>query len=126
MPMGYRKTKGRDMKLLRVMLVLFAIGFSTNSNGGIVTELGMTSCGNWVKDKVENPASRIQAESWLAGYISGANVWKADGNLDILAKTNAESIHLWMDNYCKDNPSKYVNDGAYDLIFELYQKHVGK
>jgi hypothetical protein len=46
------------MKFLRLLLIAFAIGFSTNSNA--VTVKGMKNCGAWVKNRAEQPAPSLR------------------------------------------------------------------
>ena len=46
----------------------------------------------------------------------------AASGTDALRDTDAASIELWMDNYCKANPLKRVDDGGDDLFIELKKR----
>lgn len=100
------------MKFLRLMLVVFTIGFSTNCNA--ITVRGAPSCGNWFED-----ATRIGSKHWLNGFLSGAAAQKGE---DILGVVDADSVFLWMDNYCRNNPLDSVFQGATKLTKELEKR----
>jgi hypothetical protein len=108
------------MKLLKVMQVLFAIGFSANSNA--LSVYGGDSCGKWVKDRAEPNQPTLNAvidEKWLIGFISGI---VAGTNVDFLKQTDPDSIYLWMDNYCKKNPLSTTLEGGEVLAIELTKR----
>lgn len=119
------------MKILTVMLIVLAIGYSANSHAVIL--LGTPSCGQWVagRTKDSQQASEVvqhikgeQYKSWLMGYLSGlaaiSNAVKND--VDVLKGAEAESIFLWMDNYCKTNPLDTLSDGGLSVFTELAKK----
>jgi len=58
----------------------------------------------------------INMEGWVMGFLSASA--DASGK-DFLKDTDAKSIFLWMDNYCRANPLKHVAHGARELFFEL-------
>lgn len=100
------------MKFLRLLLVVFTIGFSTSSNA--ITVRGAPSCGNWFED-----TTRIGSKHWLNGFLSGVSVEKGK---DILEVVDADSVFLWMDNYCRSNPLGSVFQGATKLTKELEKR----
>lgn len=107
------------MKLLRVMLVVFAIGFSTNSNALNIHIKGVASCGIWVKDrteKIQSPLIWMVDQSWLLGFLSGMAIGTSK---DVLKGIDSASIVLWMDNYCQKNPLNGTDDGGQELFLEL-------
>jgi hypothetical protein len=81
--------------------------------------LATPSCGQWVQQR--NPDGRTAEvyRFWLLGYVSGLAV--ASGT-DKLKSTDSASIELWMDNYCRANPLKYVDEGGTVLFNELGEK----
>lgn len=103
------------MKLLRVLLLVFAIGFSTNSNA--VISIGNHGCGEWIKSRAEHTSSWY--EHWFSGYISGL---AAGTGIDILADITNESLFLWVDNYCRANPLDLVGNAAYRLASDAEAK----
>jgi hypothetical protein len=85
----------------------------------MVTTRGGPSCGEWVQDRRANGTPDTANGFWLLGYMSGL----ASGmGKDILQRTDAASIYLWMDNYCKANPLNKVGQGGNTLSDELAQK----
>jgi len=103
-----------EMKLLRAMIVMVTIGFSTNSSAVIVD--GAASCGQWAAGSVARSWAHIADTAWVLGYLSGKAV---NSGADVLRNTDKASIVLWMDNYCNRNPLKDVGDGADSLFIEL-------
>jgi hypothetical protein len=55
------------------------------------------------------------------GYLSGLAAMNPESSeVDVLERLNsADQAFLWMDNYCKANPLKYVGTGANALYIEL-------
>jgi hypothetical protein len=110
------------MKLLRIMLIVFAIGISNSAFA--VTVRGFSSCGTWVADHAEpnETARRLKSgfdETWLIGFLSGIAF---AANIDILKDNDNDSIYLWMDNYCKAHPLDAIYDGADKLATELLKR----
>ena len=86
---------------------------------------GVPSCADWTK------ASRTAAlyyRSWLVGYLSGmaqgtgAEFW---GRPDAPNRLSNEAVFQWIDNYCRAQPLKDVDDGAAELFRER-RKPAGK
>ena len=82
---------------------------------------------NGLLDEPKEFSQHIKGElykSWLMGYISGlsmelnATILK----VDVLKDTDAESLFLWMDNYCKTNPLNTLSDGELELFVELIKR----
>ncbi len=97
--------------LVLLALVLSATAYSQ------VTFMGGPDCGQWIKEPL---GSR---KLWLLGYMSGLNSALSDSKNDALKKINSpEQVFSWVDNYCKENPLKYVSDAGNSLFFELRMK----
>ena len=57
-------------------------------------------------------------KNWFLGYLSG----RADeSGKNFLKGTDSESIFLWLDNYCRANPDKNLDNAGLDLARELMQ-----
>ena len=91
------------------MLIAFFIVFSTNSNA--IQLLGVPSCGQW-----NSTDDHAWHHAWLFGYMNGA---AAGMNADILKDTDRESIFLWVDNYCRKNPTGKIDEAGRNLALEL-------
>jgi hypothetical protein len=111
---------GVNVKLLRLLLIAFVIGYSTAANA--VTVKGMRSCEAWIKGRAEQPArafgSKIDS-SWLVGYLSGVAVAR---DIDFLKGVDISIINSWMDNYCSSHPLDLMGDAADALSIELKKR----
>ena len=85
---------------------------------------GTNTCGAFVSAK---PGSSEENEylAWLAGFISGTNVWNAYTRADILDGIDMPAIKVWMQNYCRSNPLETVLFGAKKLGLELIERRKG-
>jgi hypothetical protein len=61
----------------------------------------------------------------MLGFLSGMNAVLNEKNGDIIKNLNAESLFLWIENYCLKNPLEDIYHGTILLYFELmYKKRV--
>lgn len=105
------------MKLLRLMLIVCAIGVSANSYAGTV--MGMPSCGKWVEERAKDSQQSELYKTWIYGYLSGlAN----QSRLNFLNSADAATINLWLDRYCNENPLEQLGDGGDKLAKELIKR----
>lgn len=110
-------------KKISLRTLLLFVMLSVTAPSWAVNVRGPTSCGDWVKERKVNRALSWQYQMWLVGYLSGASTglgvefWKKGGN-----ELDAESVYLWMDNYCRANPLKDTHDGADSLFLEHTKK----
>jgi hypothetical protein len=110
------------MKSLRLLLLTTAIGFCVSCNAATVR--GMVQCDTWNKDLQSVGGADYTADNYfLMGLLDGAALME---DMDFLKSVDADFIGIWMDKYCKDNPSDTVGQGAEELIFELIKKQDGK
>jgi hypothetical protein len=85
---------------------------------------GATGCGQWVKAIAQDDQTRLTLadtyKAWVLGYLSGMaggtdiNFWGRAG----INQLDAESVFLWISNYCRANPLKPVSEAATDLFLE--------
>ncbi len=108
----------------KYFLPVFIFLNTISINANAMTMFGQMSCGNWVKYKTDtsSPWPREANNMWLLGFISGLSSG-IGAKRDFLSKTDADSITLYMDNYCQTNPLKSVVEGAYELTVTLQKKH---
>ncbi|MDM0002209.1 hypothetical protein QTI24_26630 [Variovorax sp. J22P240] len=98
---------------------LIALGLAAAmacGSASAVTIMSGRSCGEWIKDRAELKLKDAVNSAWLVGYLSGMAV---ESEKDLLSSIDAESIYLWMDNYCRANPLKRVSTGGWVLFEEL-------
>jgi hypothetical protein len=98
---------------------LFIVLASISSFAMAVTIIDIkgNSCGKWVETRKNNSSS--QREAWIAGYLSGV-AYESENN--VFVSIDAESIYLWTDKYCAENPLNEVAVAAYNLFLELKYK----
>ena len=108
-----KKTRATAMTLC--YLVLSATVFDAQA----VSIRGGASCGVWIKERQEKGWPLVAKQNWLMGYLSGLAV---ENGKDFLRTTDAESIFLWVDNYCRANPLKDIDDAGFDLSRELIKQ----
>ena len=102
------------MKKVNAVLLLVGLLLSTGASAAVTT-LGVQSCGDWIQERSKSDAIRGD-EIWLVGYMTGVAIGTGK---DFIAGTDALSIFIWMDNYCRANPLKDISRGGIELYFEL-------
>jgi len=109
-------------RLSLIVLVLsftFAAPVTAADKDGLFSVQGNRSCGLWVKDRKESDWEDIADRSWIVGYITAYNSQTPDV-FDILNKTDTQSVFLWMDKYCQENPLSSLVKGMEQLTIELW------
>lgn len=87
---------------------------------------GSRSCSHWqeetryAKSSTDmNKVPRLITKSWFLGYLSG----RADeSGKNLLKGTDNDSIFLWLDNYCRANPGKVLENAGAELARELLRQ----
>jgi hypothetical protein len=79
---------------------------------------GSPSCGSWTQERT-GTRPVIENATWLLGLLSGVSFMS---KTDFLRGTDNDSIYLWVDNYCKAQPLKFVFDAGMVLSVELTQQ----
>lgn len=77
-----------------------------------------TSCGTWVKS--ENVTwERAQYRSWFRGFVSGYNFGNPGNQVHFARMPDDQTLYLFIDKYCRDNPLKPFVSAAFKLVEEL-------
>ena len=109
------------MRLMLALVSLLTLAATSASLSGhalaAVTVRGMSSCSGWANRGSGDLA--VIRQVWLLGYLSGR---AAATDKDILKGTENAELFLWMDNYCRENPLKDVEDGAVELAAVLIRQ----
>ncbi len=107
--------------------IAFLLGclFSSSPFAAEVDLMGTRTCGNWVEErrmanstKEMNRIPVLITRSWFLGYLSGR---AAASRKNFLKGTDSDSLFLWLDNYCRANPSKNLDSAGIELARELMQ-----
>jgi hypothetical protein len=112
------------MRAILCSMMVALVLATTGAHGQGVQMRGTASCGNWIEERARDDGSRITKafinEVWVIGYLSGMaaannrNFW---GRRDVNSLDN-QSVFLWIDNYCRANPLKRMDDAADALFLE--------
>lgn len=109
-------------RLSLIVLVLsftFAAPVTALDKDGYYWHQGPVSCGDWVKDRKGDSWAQAVNIYWITGYITAYNNQTPDV-YNILGSTDMESVFLWMDKYCQENPLSNLSSGMDILTEELW------
>jgi hypothetical protein len=108
--------------MIRLSTIAILIFFSISANAGQIKGGGGMTCGSWIKERETN--NHYVKLSWIQGFLSAYNQYSYTGNNPngIFGSTDANSLTVWMDNYCRNNPLEEVYSGTLILIEELKSK----
>jgi hypothetical protein len=81
---------------------------------------GTQSCGQWIAEHRRGVG--FHQDSWLMGYVSGANAFFLKSSPDISEGTDLHGMTGWMDNYCRSNPLATIQSAADALLLELLNR----
>ena len=118
----------KNIYALFAVMIFGTVSNSTNA----VTVMGAAPCGVWIKDReaAEREAASLSSrtterfaalhsQGWLVGFLSGIAIAT---NKDFLRATDSTSMSLWVDNYCRANPLKALEEAGSDLAKELIRQ----
>jgi hypothetical protein len=98
------------------MIFLAAMLAAAPAPAPIVIGPGADSCGQWLEARRSDGPAQLAMHSWFAGYLSAANVAGAG---DILRGGRVEDARLWVDRWCRDNPTRSVRQAS-DAFIEAH------
>jgi len=111
------------MKTLSLIVLILSFTFATPATARDKDDMywvqGAISCGEWVKFRKEDSWEATATKAWIAGYITAYNLHRPDV-YNILGSTDLESVNLWMDKYCQENPLSHLAKGMRALTIELW------
>lgn len=123
------KVMRRSAYLLGCLIIGIFVGepWGALAADRVVTILGSHSCADWLKDRKEEeqPDAKpytgigiLSSEAWLGGFLTGLNV-NDDSDQDILGAVDMDTVIVWTDRYCAQNPSRSLKDAGQGLYMEL-------
>lgn len=77
-----------------------------------------TSCGAWVKSTGDQ-FNRALYLYWFRGFVSGYNFGNPDNQVPLGVMPNQETLSLYVDKYCRENPLNPFVFAAFNLVEEL-------
>jgi hypothetical protein len=126
---GRRKTAEVTMKtILRALFTLLVIATSSvlaQDKPVSILSYEDTSCGAW-SQSADVEWARAQYVSWFRGFVSGYNFGNSDNQVHLERMPNKQTLYLYIDKYCRDNPLNPFVSAAFKLVEELRERSVPK
>lgn len=119
--MSYNKYAhyGKTIFLRAAVFATFFIATSVKAETINVIGTGGLSCGSWIEAR--NKGNDVQENlyvQWIAGYLAGHNAYRTKGVKQV-AVSDLPTISLWLDTYCRKNPTHLAAAAAIALVQEL-------
>ena len=101
----------------------YVVGIGQSSCSSFIAAIGNTRPG--MMKKMDTPDGAFVGENaeyqeWLLGFVSGFNEAQyGDKQKQIVANVDMAAIDQWMRNWCNQNPTRTVFEGASTLIDEM-------
>lgn len=109
------------MKKLLLLLLLLALRAHGQTPLLTVTPTGASNCGEYMASRRGNDfESMVRSQTavvWLWGYLSRYNLESPQAPVQI--PTQAETMHLLLEKYCRQNPVGTVVEATFSIIKEL-------
>jgi hypothetical protein len=126
---GHSKTNEVTMRtILRALCAFLVVGTaSVLAQGKPVNILGYedSSCGAWAQS-ADVKWARAQYLSWFRGFVSGHNFANPDNQAHLERMPNEQTLYLYIDKYCRDNPLNPFVSAAFTLVEELRERPASK
>jgi hypothetical protein len=101
------------------LLAAWVTTFAQDSGDVYVHSFADTSCGAWAKSATVE-WRRAQYIYWIRGFVSGYNHGKPSRyQIGLEQMPTNETLVLYVDKYCRDNPRDQFIAAAFQLVKEL-------
>jgi hypothetical protein len=111
------------MKKIALALMLVWFGASAHASEQqpliAVYHFKDSSCGAWAKT-ASTPVNRQVYVAWFRGFVSGYNYGAPKNQVN--TTLSDETVALYVDKFCRDNPLSDFPPAAFKLIDELKSK----
>jgi hypothetical protein len=84
----------------------------------VVSGFDDMSCGAW-SSSASNPTARAQYLAWFRGFITGVNYSNPQLQIPLERLPSNETMTLYVDKYCRDNPLSIFPGAAFALVKDL-------
>lgn len=102
-----------------IVSVLALVLFTEPAHAQAVWMEGKLGCDSWLNNRTSNTA--LAAEHLAIGYLNGVSgatkrdFWKSGPSNAV----SRDQVFLWLDDYCRTNPTKSAYDGLGKLFLEM-------
>ena len=82
---------------------------------------GVRSCESYQADRKKGGSMHYIDLNWAKGFITGVNFIHAEtkGNPQLGEGLDLDALTLWIDGYCRNNPTAALSDASAALVYEL-------
>lgn len=110
----------KSVLTVTVLSLAFVVAQAQTSTGQFaLSGAGTSSCGKYIAASSKEDVVLFYI-SWVQGFLSGMNIGYARGaKLEFIVLPDSDTIKLYLDRYCRDNPLKTPLDGALDLYDKI-------
>ena len=110
------------MKWINAVLLILAVFLcsSARAEEPLITVFSFedTSCGIWTQSASEK-RGRAQYDRWFRGFVSGYNFGNPANQVNLNRMPNEDTLALYVDKFCRENPLLPFISAAFDLVREL-------
>ncbi len=110
----------KSVSTVAALVLSYGVAHAQSSSGQfMLIGAGTASCGKYIAaSSKENLAAFFV--SWAQGFLSGMNIGSTRAvNKEFVVLPDDDTIKLYLDKYCRNNPLKTPLDGALDLYDEI-------
>jgi len=107
-------------RLCCVILALASVSAQAQRPNGNMIGPGTVTCGEYAQDRARgNPGQMLQYPAYAQGYLSAWNRHSSTQYAQIESIPKYDTIYLFMDRYCRDNPLDIVQNAIDALLADL-------
>ena len=110
-----------NMNRIAILAVLSAVSAAISADDRtprIVHAFADPSCGEWVRSRqAQDQSAQWQYRSWFRGFVSGFN--EATPQRQVSRFPNDDTVALYVDKFCRENPLLDFPFAATKLVREL-------
>ena len=98
---------------------LFFAGTCARAEGIATIGTGALSCGKWSEARrTADTAQTTVIVQWSAGFLGGHNYYRSK-TIKQSTVDDLETISLWHDTYCRNNPTHIIFSSSVALVEQL-------
>jgi hypothetical protein len=101
--------------IVTMLCCLLAVATSSIAQDVVVNSFKDTSCGKWASLRARSDNLAF----WARGFISGYNWFNVTNQ--VTRDLSNETIHAYIDKFCRDNPLKHITTAVFSLICETHE-----
>jgi hypothetical protein len=89
-----------------------------NLNESASRDIGSAACSDFLSFRQQPPLTEGSSLYWLQRFINRAGCRQTSSELCLSSDADLESMALWIENYCRENPSDQLAQAAEAIVEE--------